>query len=327
MARCLIGCGSNLGKRREQLDRAVELLRFMPGVRLTAVSRYRETRPIGGPAGQGAYLNGACLIETDLPPHDVLGMLAAVENTLHRERQERWAHRTIDLDLLLYDDLVVESRALTVPHPRLATRRFVLEPCAEIAADLPVPTVSCTIGDLLDNISVPHPLVVVVGLPGGRTADVAAAVADATLSRLVSAPVPLPDTGRAGLAAAWHETLDAWARPLAAAGWHDEQHGTIADYWIDGLVPLASESLRPDELAAVDAEVERRATATVAPHVAILLLADLPAAAARIQDRLARRLRCPGERSSRSPKSVVTVTAADFAGAVAEATAAVEAMV
>ncbi|NBX29484.1 2-amino-4-hydroxy-6-hydroxymethyldihydropteridine diphosphokinase, partial [bacterium] len=126
----------------------------MPGVAIVAVSRFRETRAVGGPPGQDAYLNGACLIETELPPEDVLGMLAAVENTLHRERLERWGERTIDLDLLLYDDLVVESDALTVPHPRMVTRRFVLEPSAEIAADLSVPTAACTVGDLLDNISV-----------------------------------------------------------------------------------------------------------------------------------------------------------------------------
>ncbi|MBM4023467.1 MAG: 2-amino-4-hydroxy-6-hydroxymethyldihydropteridine diphosphokinase, partial [Planctomycetes bacterium] len=192
MARCLIGCGSNLGRRREQLDRALELLRFMPGVELLAVSRFHETRPVGGLADQAAYLNGACLIETDLPPHDVLGALFAVENTLHRRREHRWGERTIDLDLLLYDDLVVESPDLTLPHPRMATRRFVLEPCAEIAAELPYPPADCTIRDLLDNISVPHPLVAVVGVPGSGAAEVAAAVADVTLARLVRAPVPLP---------------------------------------------------------------------------------------------------------------------------------------
>ena len=74
----------------------------MPGVTLQAVSRYRETTPVGGPPGQGSFLNGACLIETELPPRQVLDMLAAVENTLHRERTERWGQRTIDLDLLLY---------------------------------------------------------------------------------------------------------------------------------------------------------------------------------------------------------------------------------
>jgi 2-amino-4-hydroxy-6-hydroxymethyldihydropteridine diphosphokinase len=184
MARCLIGCGSNLGPRREQLDRALELLGFMPGVELVAVSRFHETHPVGGPADQGAYLNGACLIETDLPPQDVLGMLFAVENTLERRRDHRWGERTIDLDLLLYDELVVESPELTLPHPRMATRRFVLEPCAEIAAELRYPLSACTIRDLLDNISVPHPLVAVVGVPGSGASEVAAAVADATLARL-----------------------------------------------------------------------------------------------------------------------------------------------
>ena len=97
----------------------MELLRFMPGVTLVSVSRYRETRPIGGPPGQGVFLNGACLLETDLAPHDVLGMLAAVENTLDRERGERWGPRTVDLDLLLYDSIVLDTATLTLPHPRI----------------------------------------------------------------------------------------------------------------------------------------------------------------------------------------------------------------
>ena len=117
----------------------------MPGLEVLAVSRFHETRPVGGPAHQGAFLNGACLIETDLPPSDLLGALFAVENTLARRREERWGPRTIDLDLLLYDDIVVESPELTLPHPRMATRRFVLEPCAEIAGELPYPTADCTV--------------------------------------------------------------------------------------------------------------------------------------------------------------------------------------
>jgi 2-amino-4-hydroxy-6-hydroxymethyldihydropteridine diphosphokinase len=363
MARCLIGCGSNLGKRREQLDRAVELLRFMPGVALVAVSRFRETRPVGGPAGQDAYLNGACLIETDLPPEDVLGMLAAVENTLHRERHERWGERTIDLDLLLYDDLVVETASLTVPHPRMTTRRFVLEPSVEVAADLAVPTAACTVQDLLDNISVSHPLVAIVGVPGSGAHEVAEAVADATLSRLVRAPVPLPTALSPG-SAAWSQTLSAWARPLAAAGWHDEPHGAIADFWIDSLAVAAADELPPESLARLEAELDAVARTTIQPHVAILLVADAatleervafscrqadrwsnvfadvtrsnaavcasPDAAVatfvRMQERLVNRLRSREARSPRAPKAVVVVPADDLGRAAAEATAAVEAM-
>lgn len=293
MARCLIGCGSNLGSRRQQLDRALELLRFMPGVELLAVSRFRETRPIGGPGRQGAFLNGACLIETDLPPGDLLGALFAVENTLDRSRDERWGPRTIDLDLLLYDDLVVESPELTLPHPRMATRRFVLEPCAEIAGELRYPLAGCTVRDLLDNISVPHPLVAVVGIPGSGATEVAAAIADATLTRLIRAPRSLPlapcrersmDAGRPvgvhGTVARtsvdadedqWLEVVRAWQQPLAQASWCDDPAGTVCDYWLDAAWAAADDCLPPPHRAAFAASYAPLAAEAVPPHVAIFL--------------------------------------------------------
>lgn len=282
MARCLIGCGSNLGKRREQLDLALDLLRFMPGVELVAVSRYLETRPIGGPAGQGGYLNGACLIDTDLPPHDLLGALMAVESTLERRRDERWGERTVDLDLLLYGDLVVSSPDLTLPHPRMATRRFVLEPSAEIAAELPYPPGGCTVRELLDNISVPNPLVAVVGVPGSGATEVAMAVADATLARLVRASVALPvaetewrlgDAREAmtSTASQWLAVAESWQRPLAADQWHDDPHGTITDYWLDWMPIAASACLSREESARFQSDFEPLADASTAPHVAILL--------------------------------------------------------
>lgn len=349
MARCLVGCGSNLGSRRQQLDRAVELLRFMPGVSLRAVSRFRETRPVGGPAGQAAYLNAACLIETDLGPGELLDALTAVEQTLLRQRSDRWGPRTIDLDLLLYDDLVLESDALTVPHPRMATRRFVLEPCVEIAADVAHPAAGCTLDDLLANISVPHPLVAVVGASGSDAQAIAAAVADATLSRHLSAPAAVPADGDA---AAWRETAAAWARPLAARGWDELGHGTVADYWLDGLPLAAAAHLAAPAVAVLERDVERLARDAVVPNVVILLVADAETLAERLadggagsggaavcaapaeavaaalaeQERLVRRLRGRGDRGARTPLAVVTIDARDPGRALAEATAAVEAM-
>jgi 2-amino-4-hydroxy-6-hydroxymethyldihydropteridine diphosphokinase len=345
MARCLVGCGSNLGSRREQLDRAVELLRFMPGVSVQAVSRYRETRPVGGPAGQETYLNGACLIETDLAPRELLDALGAVEQTLLRQRSERWGARTIDLDLLLYDDLVLESTDLTLPHPRMATRRFVLEPCAEIAAAFAHPAAGCTVRDLLDNISVPHPLVAVVGAPGSGAPEVAEAIADATLAHMLPAPVPVPTGG--GLES-WRSTAGAWARSVSRARWDDTSHATVADFWLDGL-PQAAASLAPADAEALEAHVRRVAIDTVVPNVVILLVAaadvleerlashrqgsgraavcaappKVAASAQDVQERLVHRLRCPGERT---PRAVVMVDAHDLARATVEATAAVEAM-
>jgi 2-amino-4-hydroxy-6-hydroxymethyldihydropteridine diphosphokinase len=282
MARCLIGCGSNLGSRRQQLDRAVELLQFMPGVELVAVSRFRETRPIGGPAEQGAFLNGACLIETDLPPADLLGALFAVENTLARRRDERWGPRTIDLDLLLYEDMVVESPDLTLPHPRMATRRFVLEPCAEIAGELPVPLAGCTVRELFDNISVPHPLVAVVGIPGSGAPEVAVAIADATLTRLIRAAAPLPlfanppseaDASHTAVAAfgGWLDVVKAWQKPLATDGWQEDPTGTICDYWLDAAWAAAAETLSPAAWGGFATACEQLAARAEPPHVAIFL--------------------------------------------------------
>ncbi len=309
MARCLIGCGSNLGSRRQQLDRALELLRFMPGVELLAVSRFRETRPIGGPGRQGAFLNGACLIETDLPPGDLLGALFAVENTLDRSRDERWGPRTIDLDLLLYDDLVVESPELTLPHPRMATRRFVLEPCAEIAGELWYPPAGCTVRDLFENISVPHPLVAVVGIPGSGAAEVAGAIADATLTRLIRTPRPLPlvprreesmDDERPVVARGpassnsrevggndWLEVVRAWQQPLTRAIWYEDPAGTICDYWLDAAWAAADECLTQPLREAFTVGYDRLAAEAVPPHVAIFLQID----AAELRERLAFRRR------------------------------------
>jgi 2-amino-4-hydroxy-6-hydroxymethyldihydropteridine diphosphokinase len=108
------------------------------GVDVTAVSEIRETEPVG-PVEQGAFLNGAVRIETDLGPRELLERLLAVEQRLGRVREERWGPRTIDLDLLLYGDEAVDEPGLTVPHPRLHERRFALEPLADLAPSLEIP--------------------------------------------------------------------------------------------------------------------------------------------------------------------------------------------
>jgi len=319
MARCLVGCGSNLGKRRDQLDHAIELLRFMPGITLDAVSRFRETRPVGGPPGQRTYLNGACAIQTDLAPHDVLGLLAAVENTLHRDRGERWGERTVDLDLLLYDDVVLDSHELTLPHPRMTTRRFVLEPCAEIAAEWWFPPAGCTIRDLLDNISVPHPFIAVVGVPGSGAVEIAAAVADATMSRLVHGPLPASVSSEGGPHLATITT--GWG----IGTWTDRSESPHV------AILLLANAATLEERIAFRCRGSGPPTDVFADIAAAgSAVCDAPVATVdsllRLQERLTQRLRCPGERDPSAPKAVVAIDAADLAQAAAEATAAVEAM-
>jgi 2-amino-4-hydroxy-6-hydroxymethyldihydropteridine diphosphokinase len=133
MTRAYIGLGANLGDREATIRAAIAEL---PGV--VGVSTLRETDPVGV-TDQPRFLNGVAVIETELRPHELLGLLLAVERRLGRERRERWGPRTIDLDLLLYGDEVIDEDGLTVPHPHLQERRFVLEPLAEIAPALVVP--------------------------------------------------------------------------------------------------------------------------------------------------------------------------------------------
>lgn len=330
MARCLIGCGSNLGRRREQLDRAIELLRFMPGVTLVGVSRFRETVPIGGPPGQDAFLNGACLIETDLPPQEVLSMLAAVENTLHRCREERWGPRTVDLDLLLYDDLVLDTDCLTVPHPRMSTRRFVLEPCVEIAGDVLHPLAACTLDEMLASISSPRPHVAVVGVPATGVAEVAHAVSDSSLGCFVATPRPLP--AAEAPAPEWCRTLSAWRGAMEDVDCDSSAQGIVADFWLETLLVAARDALRPEPLARFETEFARMAAVSAAPHALLVLVAPATSLTAdlrqaRLQESLIAAVRDPEYRSPLKAKAVVFIDATDRHQAATDAVAAVEAMV
>jgi 2-amino-4-hydroxy-6-hydroxymethyldihydropteridine diphosphokinase len=135
-----VGIGSNLGEPESQIGSAVELLAAEDGIELVAVSMLRETEPVGY-LDQPSFLNGAAWVETELPARELLKRLLAIESRLGRVRGEgpRFGPRTIDLDLLVYGDQTIDEPGLTVPHPRLAERRFALEPLAELAPDLEIP--------------------------------------------------------------------------------------------------------------------------------------------------------------------------------------------
>jgi 2-amino-4-hydroxy-6-hydroxymethyldihydropteridine diphosphokinase len=135
-----VGLGSNLGDREGTLRRAVDQLAAEPGIDVLRVSRYLETDPVGY-LDQPRFVNAVAELETDLPPRTVLDRLLEVERRLGRRREPgaRYGPRTIDLDLLLYGETVLDGPGLTVPHPRLHERRFVLEPLAELDPGLLVP--------------------------------------------------------------------------------------------------------------------------------------------------------------------------------------------
>jgi len=139
MPRAYVGLGANLGDREASLRSALELLAAEPGIELVASSSIRETDPVGYEE-QPRFLNAAACVHTALSPRELLDVLLGIERRLGRTRTgPRYGPRTIDLDLLLYAEETVDEPGLHVPHPRLAERRFALEPLAELDPALVVP--------------------------------------------------------------------------------------------------------------------------------------------------------------------------------------------
>lgn len=147
--RYAVAVGSNLGERGATIAQARGLLDAGGIARVVTASDLIETAPVGGPGGQGAFLNGVWIVASGFGPHQVLAELQRIETACGRVRTVRWGPRTLDLDLLLRDDgWVVESPVLTLPHPRLAERPFVLVPLRQVAADWPVPSTRGRVADL-----------------------------------------------------------------------------------------------------------------------------------------------------------------------------------
>jgi 2-amino-4-hydroxy-6-hydroxymethyldihydropteridine diphosphokinase len=149
--RCAIGLGSNLGDSKAILVGAIERLQLHPQVELIAVSSWYRTAPVGPP--QPDYINGCATIGTSLTPLDLLNTLQAIESEFGRVRREVWGARTLDLDLLLYDALVIDLPTLQVPHPRMLERAFVLVPLAEIAANWIEPRSQDSIANLCEKLA------------------------------------------------------------------------------------------------------------------------------------------------------------------------------
>ena len=147
-----IALGSNLGDRESNIRSAVMTLGKLEGVRVRRVSTLFENPAVGGPSDAPAFLNTAAELDTSLDARALLRRLLEVERALGRQRRERWAPREIDLDLLLYGDETIDEPGLTVPHPLMHERLFVLKPLAEIAPRVVHPIHKKTIAELLENV-------------------------------------------------------------------------------------------------------------------------------------------------------------------------------
>jgi 2-amino-4-hydroxy-6-hydroxymethyldihydropteridine diphosphokinase len=304
MAVCLLGLGSNLGDRSHQLTAAVQRLSEDPHVAVRATSRWYSTSAVGGPADQPDYLNGAVLIDTTLALGELFARIQRVEQLLGRQRAERWGKRLIDIDLLLYDELVWDAPELQVPHPWMAVRRFVLQPAAEIAPDMRHPLLGWNVGQMMAHVENAPPRFALTGAVDSgvleKLAELASAVtvADPVLLSLgrekeSSSGLLLRATdsgpGRAeaeeGTRLEWPsghleqsarpffvrqiEFLDWRHRRLTASPWVDSARTVISQFWWDESRLAAHCSLDQPEQELFEQQFVARAATIVPPKLLI----------------------------------------------------------
>jgi 2-amino-4-hydroxy-6-hydroxymethyldihydropteridine diphosphokinase len=290
MSLCLIGLGSNLGDRQQLLEMALGRLQRHSEIEFKGKSGYRETLPAGGPPCQSPYLNAAAVIETSLPPKALLTELQTVENELGRQRKEHWGSRTVDLDLLLYGRQTLAEPDLVIPHPRMAWRRFVLEPAAEVAPDMVHPSTGWTISRLLARLNETPWYLAVAGSIGVGKSRLAGEIAEKTGAWLLAEKF-----NQVGLEAfchnpsshAWQielEFLEQRARMLNAGRpeWLRNDRPAVSDFCFAQSPVLGGVWLPPEHRESYQARWEELRATVVQPRLTVLLYAPIEAVLARI---------------------------------------------
>jgi len=279
MARCLIGLGSNQGAREELLQRAVDALSALSEVNLIARSAWHEFAAVGGPPGQPGYLNGAVLLETSLGPHALLAAVGRIERQLGRTRGERWGPRPIDIDLLLFDQMICSDGKLVLPHPRMAWRRFVLKPAAEIAPEMVHPQIGWTVGRLLQHLDTAPFYVALTGAAGMGKSGLAEELARRFAGRLLRDPVDplrLEAFWADPASHAWHTelqfledrtaTLDRNKSPVAT-----EPGLWVSDFWFDQSLAFARVWLSDVQFEQFERHWRRARERVLQPRLIVLL--------------------------------------------------------
>ena len=346
MPLCLIGLGSNLGDRSGLLDEALARLQRHPNIKVQRQSRYHETLPAGGAGAQPAYLNAAAVLQTSLPPQTLLAEFQKVEADLGRRRVERWGPRTVDLDLLLYNDLTLTASDLIIPHPRMAWRRFVLEPAAEVAPEMLHSGTGWTLARLLEHLNQAPWYLAIAGPIGVGKSCLAAEIAEECGAQLITEEFDLSRLEafyRDPSGHAWQielEFLEQRARQLAIGRpeWARQDRPTVGDFWFEQSPAFASVWLSGEQWPAYQARWAELRPLVVRPRLTVLLGAPLEAMLARIRARgrggeelltieqLRRIEQALDHQAATAEGPVLRLDALDKKAAVVELVAAVEAM-
>lgn len=185
---CLLGLGSNVGDCEATLQKAIADITALPDLVVVRHSTWHRSQAVGGPAGQAEYVNGAAVVETKTAPLSLLAELQQIETRFGRERGERWGPRTLDIDVLLYGSDVAETAMLSLPHPRMTFRRFVLEPAAEIAPKMLHPVIGWPIERLRLHLEKASDLVAIVSPSDPIREQVAKTLADRCGAKAAARP-------------------------------------------------------------------------------------------------------------------------------------------
>jgi 2-amino-4-hydroxy-6-hydroxymethyldihydropteridine diphosphokinase len=245
---CLLALGSNLGNRAELLQTAVRRLNSHQELEIISSSSWHQTEPVGGPANQPLFLNGVVLAETRLTPFQLLEWTQKIEVELGRVNSQRWAARRLDIDLLLYDEQIIDTPELVLPHPRMTYRRFVLEPAAEVAPEMIHPVTGWTISRLFKNLLC-RPLYVALAGPAGSHKSTLAQNLKSQFSCQIAADAQRPgSSGDCGRLAADHNS--AWKNELTLLQhrvsildhnrWRSTSAIVVSDFWLNQSLAYAS---------------------------------------------------------------------------------------
>ncbi|MEK6248340.1 MAG: 2-amino-4-hydroxy-6-hydroxymethyldihydropteridine diphosphokinase [Planctomycetales bacterium] len=278
MATSLIGLGSNLGQRTTALDTALDMLDGHSQINVTACSSKLQTDPIGGPPDQGSFLNSVAELETNCSPQALLDQLQEIEKKMGRSQGLRWAARPVDLDILLYDDLVLRTPTLTIPHPRMSFRRFVLEPACEIAAHRIHPVCGWSLQELLQHIRNHLNYVALAGPHGAGKSELAQQVQEqlqqhhATQVDLITRqhepqqadPSRDPFDIEIKLLGWQHQQLD-------SSRWSDFGHWVVSDFWFDQSLVNASVRLDAQQTAGYRQQWKIASRSVITPKLVVVL--------------------------------------------------------